>query len=247
MVPRISFNLPGAPLGTLAKYSPKPFGVLLPLALELLSADFALFIRAMLQVLTFTYIPAEARNHCTLCVSQTSRAGFALALHLDQFLPQFDCNARYELPISAPPSTVYRALLNSDFSQLWLVKLFLTLRTGRRLAPGRKPADLRKRLERTGYVILLEVPDHELVLGLAGRFALMVADASGSRRMIFPLSWKRALPRPPGISISGRTRPAALFWLPKRASNVSALLPPGSFASTGSSSAPSPASSAKPS
>jgi hypothetical protein len=89
---------------------------------------------------------------------------------IEEFLPNYDFSARYEIRIQAPPSVVYQCLLHSDFSELWLIRLLMTVRSGRRLRASRVPSDLRQRLQGTGFVVLTEVPDEELVIGVAGRF-----------------------------------------------------------------------------
>lgn len=89
---------------------------------------------------------------------------------IDEFLPNHHFSARYEIHVKAPASVVYRTLLGSDFSELWLVRLLLTIRTGRRQARNRMPGDLRQRLQATGFVMLAEAPDEEVVIGVAGRF-----------------------------------------------------------------------------
>jgi hypothetical protein len=89
---------------------------------------------------------------------------------IDEFLPNYDFSARYEIRIDAPPSAVYRCLLRSDFSELWLVRVLMTLRSGKRLPRNRVPSDLRRRLQGTGFVMLAEAPGDELVIGVAGQF-----------------------------------------------------------------------------
>ena len=89
---------------------------------------------------------------------------------IDTFLPNYDFRASYQILINAPRAIVYESLLHSDFSELWLTRLLMTLRTGRRMPRHRRPGDLRQRLQGTGFVILEEVPDDELVIGVAGRF-----------------------------------------------------------------------------
>ncbi len=46
----------------------------------------------------------------------------------------------------------------------------MTLRSGKRLPRSRVPSDLRQRLQSTGFVILAEAPNEEIVIGVAGRF-----------------------------------------------------------------------------
>ena len=89
---------------------------------------------------------------------------------IDEFLPISDVSASYEIRIHALPTVVYQCLLVSDFNEAWVVRLLLTLRSGRRLPRNRASGDLRQRLQGTGFVILSEVPDDEIVIGVAGRF-----------------------------------------------------------------------------
>jgi hypothetical protein len=90
--------------------------------------------------------------------------------HIDEFLPIYDVSASYEVRISAPPSLVYQCLLRSDFNKPWLVRLLMTIRTGKRPPRNRVPGDLPQRLQGTGFVILAEIPNEEMVIGLAGKF-----------------------------------------------------------------------------
>jgi hypothetical protein len=89
---------------------------------------------------------------------------------IDEFLPIYDISASYEVRISVPPSLVYRCLLRSDFNKPWLVRLLMTIRTGKRPPRNRVPGDLPQRLGGTGFVILDDVPGEELVIGVAGKF-----------------------------------------------------------------------------
>ena len=91
-------------------------------------------------------------------------------LLMDEFLPQHDFSAAYDIRINAPASVVYQSLLRSDFNELWLVRVLMTIRSGKRLPRNRVPGDLRQRLQGTGFVILSEVPNEEIVIGIAGRF-----------------------------------------------------------------------------
>jgi hypothetical protein len=89
---------------------------------------------------------------------------------IDEMLPNFGFRAVYEIHINAPASVVYECLLRSDFSEVWLVRLLMTIRTRRRLPHSPVSADLRQRIQGTGFVILAEVPNEEIVIGVAGRF-----------------------------------------------------------------------------
>ena len=89
---------------------------------------------------------------------------------MNEFLPDHDVSATYEIRINAPASVVYRRLLVSDFNDAWIVRVLMTLRSGKRIPRDRDSGDLRQRLQGTGFIILAEVPDGELVIGVAGRF-----------------------------------------------------------------------------
>ena len=89
---------------------------------------------------------------------------------IDEFLPNRDFSAAYKIRVNAPTSVVYECLLRSDFSQVWLVRLLMSLRSGKWMQRDRLVSDLRQRLKGTGFVVLAEVPDEELVIGVAGRF-----------------------------------------------------------------------------
>ena len=89
---------------------------------------------------------------------------------IEGFLRDYDLSAAYETPISRPPSVVYRSLLRSDFREVWLVRCLMTLRTGKWMRRSLEPRDLHQRLEGSGFFVIAEVPDQELVIGVAGRF-----------------------------------------------------------------------------
>jgi hypothetical protein len=89
---------------------------------------------------------------------------------IDELLPNHDFSAAYEIRIHAPTSVVHQRLLCSNFNEVWIVRLLMTLRSGRRIPPNRVTSDLRQRLQGTGFVMLAEVPGEELVIGVAGRF-----------------------------------------------------------------------------
>jgi hypothetical protein len=89
---------------------------------------------------------------------------------IDEFLPTYDFSAAYEIPINAPISVAYECLLRSNFCDVWLVRLLMSIRSGKRLPRNRTPADLGQRLQGTGFVILAEALGEELVIGVAGQF-----------------------------------------------------------------------------
>jgi hypothetical protein len=102
----------------------------------------------------------------------SSDCGFTMPamLRIDEFVPNHDFRAAFQVRINAQRSVVYDALLHTDFSELWLTRLLMTLRTGKRMPRHTMPGDLRVRLQGTGFVMLEEVANDELVIGVAGRF-----------------------------------------------------------------------------
>jgi hypothetical protein len=44
---------------------------------------------------------------------------------IDEFLPNHDFSAIYEIRVKAPPSLVYQCLLRSDFNELRMVRLLI--------------------------------------------------------------------------------------------------------------------------
>ena len=88
-----------------------------------------------------------------------------------KFLPHADFAAAREICIEAPAAVVYERLLATDFYTSWIVRLLMSLRTGRRIRQQPRPAgDLRQRFERTGFAVLAERPNEEVVIGVAGKF-----------------------------------------------------------------------------
>ena len=89
---------------------------------------------------------------------------------IDDLLPRYDFRAAYQIRIDAPRPVVYECLLHSDFSELWMVRFLMTLRTGKRMLRSRAHCDIREWLQGTGFAILDEHREEELVIGVAGRF-----------------------------------------------------------------------------
>jgi hypothetical protein len=91
-------------------------------------------------------------------------------MKLEELLPSFDVAAQYDILVQASPAETATALERSDFSQSWLTRVLLGLRTiGRRL-PDDKIGTQVERLRRRGFVELAAVPQKEIVFGIVGRF-----------------------------------------------------------------------------
>lgn len=91
-------------------------------------------------------------------------------MKIDELLPDHDFCARYDVHIRAAPLIVYERLLSLDFNEVWVNRVLETVRTGRRVSSSGSAATLSQRLNGTGFVMLAEVPNEEIVMGIAGRF-----------------------------------------------------------------------------
>ena len=90
-------------------------------------------------------------------------------MKLEEVMPEYDVRTRHRVEVRASANEVWSALFNTDFSDSFLVRILMSVRSGRALRrQGRKP--LRERLAGTGFLELAEVPGQEIVLGVAGRF-----------------------------------------------------------------------------
>src|ERR1700675_4056272 len=108
--------------------------------------------------------PSQIRSQAVIVASQSGA-------RIDEFLAHYDFSAAYEIRIQAPVSLVYQSLLHSNLNHTRLVRILMGLRSGRliRRKPS-PPSDFRRRLEGTGFVILAETLNDEIVIGVAGRF-----------------------------------------------------------------------------
>lgn len=93
------------------------------------------------------------------------------AAKIDEWLPQYQTAARYQIVVRASPEQTYAALAKANFSDLTIVRVLMRLRGYRlkanKLAAPEKPASGRRY---GGFLELAEVPQQELLLGIAGRF-----------------------------------------------------------------------------
>jgi hypothetical protein len=89
---------------------------------------------------------------------------------INEFLPGYDFSASYDIRVQALAGLLYERLLGLDFNKI-VAGTPPDDRKKRKTTRAQSCAgDLRQRLEGTGFVILTEIPNKELVLGVAGRF-----------------------------------------------------------------------------
>ena len=91
-------------------------------------------------------------------------------MKLDEFMPEYDVAARYDISVQASPAETATALEHADFSELRLTKLLLGLRTLGRKRPDSSAGTQVERLRRAGFIELANVPQREIVFGVVGRF-----------------------------------------------------------------------------
>jgi hypothetical protein len=92
---------------------------------------------------------------------------------LDQLMPSFDVSERHHTLVHAPTGRVYSSVRRVDLARSKLIRALFAAR-GVPLRIRRKRPVLRTMtlddLVRSGFMVLDEEPDRELVLGVVGRF-----------------------------------------------------------------------------
>jgi hypothetical protein len=91
-------------------------------------------------------------------------------LLIGEVLPNYHFRATYQILVHAAPPVVFECLLHSNFHDLWLVRMLMTVRTGKLVKRSGKMLELHRQLEGTGFMLLAETPNDEIVMGIAGRF-----------------------------------------------------------------------------
>ena len=87
---------------------------------------------------------------------------------IDDFLPVYDFSERHEIKIRASREQVSAAARSADFSESWVLWGLLALRGIGWLRPS-KGLTL-KDITDTGFALLGETPNEEILFGLAGKF-----------------------------------------------------------------------------
>jgi hypothetical protein len=88
---------------------------------------------------------------------------------IDQWLPRYQVSASYSILVRASAEKTYAALKHASFSDLPIVRGLMRLR-GYRIGRGRGPQSEAQDGVRSSFIDLAEVPQREVVLGIAGRF-----------------------------------------------------------------------------
>jgi hypothetical protein len=90
------------------------------------------------------------------------------AMRIESFAPRYDAIETHSIDIDAPPDVVYRALRTTDFTAAPIIRALMFLRSWH-CAPKRRATTLAT-LTSAGFGLLAEEENHELVLGVVGRF-----------------------------------------------------------------------------
>jgi len=94
---------------------------------------------------------------------------------IDEFLPEFEESKSYSISIPAQPNDVYQTLKSANFADLWVVRILFGIRSlpailsGKLIKSTGKVATIAD-ITRSGFMLLGENPDHELVIGVVGKF-----------------------------------------------------------------------------
>lgn len=92
---------------------------------------------------------------------------------IDEFLPDYDVVERHAIDVDAPAHEAYQAVKDLDLARSPVVLALLFARGLPHLFTGAVKPKRRLRLDdivESGFVVLSEEPDHEIVLGIVGKF-----------------------------------------------------------------------------
>jgi len=93
---------------------------------------------------------------------------------IDELMPRYDVAARYETLVNAEPAHTLSLVQHVDFSRSRIIRVLMAVRTLGRSRRGRRNPDLNEKLtERirgSGFVLLREIENQEIVIGVVGRF-----------------------------------------------------------------------------
>lgn len=88
---------------------------------------------------------------------------------IDEWMPLYQVSASYSIVVRAPVEKTYAALKHASFSDLPMVRGLMRLR-GYSIGRGRVPESAAEGGVRGSFIELSEIPQREVLLGIAGRF-----------------------------------------------------------------------------
>ena len=96
---------------------------------------------------------------------------------IDVFMPGYEAHERHEIVVAATPETVFAAIHRMDVSRSRVIRALFALRGMPALFRTRRARSQQAALGldlqgllKSGFVLLGETPNHEIVLGLIGKF-----------------------------------------------------------------------------
>ncbi len=94
---------------------------------------------------------------------------------IDRYMPEFDISKSYATTVSAPVHKVYSSLKNADINDSPIIRVLFLLRGLPMIFRSRSSRGGHKRLTisdmaGTGFILLDERPNEELVIGVVGQF-----------------------------------------------------------------------------
>lgn len=90
-------------------------------------------------------------------------------MKIDELMPDYDVHTSHRVRVRASAKETWRALLSADLAESLLVRILMSVRSGRILRRGRGRS-FQERLKGTGFLELASLPPQEIVIGVAGRF-----------------------------------------------------------------------------
>lgn len=91
---------------------------------------------------------------------------------IEELMPRYDAAARYQTLVNAEPARTFDLLQHVDFSRSGIIRCLMGLRTmGRSRNAKRDPRQsLTERMRGSGFVLLRQIENQELLIGVVGRF-----------------------------------------------------------------------------
>ena len=150
---------------------------------------------------------------------------------IDEILPEYDFAEWHAITISAPAPIVFEKVLTLDLRRSLVIRTLFALRSLPGIFNGRDPSRqslglTMDALLKSGFILLAQLPNREIVLGLAGRFWTACGDIQEMEPDAFrefnqpgfaKAVWNFSLhPIPGGTNLRTETRVRCLDGLSRR-------------------------------
>ncbi len=93
-------------------------------------------------------------------------------MQIDYYLPEYDFREHHQININASPERVYQIIKRLDIRRVFLIKLLFRLRDfyARKVYGRKLELTLQDLMQESGFILLDEITNQEVVIGLTGRF-----------------------------------------------------------------------------